>query len=344
MDVGLETGARREITLVCLTLVVGGCFPARVESSDASAPAAKTTAVTLLVGPDDGAAPVLSFIRSARRSLCLEMYLLTDDDAIQALIDQQFTGRDVKVILEPHPFGADGANQAAYDRLAAAGVTVTWASARFALTHAKLIVADGQHALVMTLNLTHAGLTSNREFAAIDDNASDIADAAAIFAADFAGIPPPAATPASSPRGHLLASPVNARDRIGDLIAGARRTLAIEMEELSDVASVGALLAAVGRGVTVTVVLPGTSRSASTDAAAQRLAAGGASVRGLTSPTVHAKAVVADGARLYLGSVNLTAASLDDNREFGLRLDDDPTATTRVAGTIAADWARAAEL
>ncbi len=31
-------------------------------------------------------------------------------------------GRTVQVILEPHPFGADGANQPAYDRLAAAGV------------------------------------------------------------------------------------------------------------------------------------------------------------------------------------------------------------------------------
>ena len=335
--------SRRALGWAGVAMLAGGCFPARVESSDAAPPAQATAAATLLVGPDDGEAPVLAFIRGARRSLCLEMYLLTDEDAIQALIDQQLLGRDVQVILEPHPFGDEGANQAAYDRLAAAGVTVAWASASFALTHAKLVIADGRRALVMTLNLTRAGLTSNREFAAIDDDPTDVADAAAIFAADRAGIPPPATT-LSSARARLLASPVNARVRIADLIAGAHRTLAVEMEELSDVASVEALLAAVGRGVTVTVVLPGSARSASTEAAARRLAAGGASVRGLASPTVHAKAIAADGARLYLGSVNLTAASLDDNREFGLRLDDDPAAAARVAGTIAGDWARAAEL
>jgi phosphatidylserine/phosphatidylglycerophosphate/cardiolipin synthase-like enzyme len=57
---------------------------------------------------------------------------------------------------------------------------------------------------------------------------------------------------------------------------------------------------------------------------------------------VHGKAIVADAARLYVGSVNLTTASLDQNREFGLRLDDAALAA-RVAATIAGDWARATE-
>ena len=114
----------------------------------------------------------------------MEMYLLTDDDAIQALADARAGGRSVQVILEPHPFGADGANQGAYDRLAAAGVDLAWASPRFALTHAKMIVADGNRALVMSLNLTHAGLTANREYAIVDTDARDVGDAAAIFAAD----------------------------------------------------------------------------------------------------------------------------------------------------------------
>ena len=109
------------------------------------------------------------------------MYLLTDGDAVQALVDARQAGLEVQVILEPHPFRADGANQDAFQRLTAAGVDVTWASARFALTHAKAIVADGKRALVMSLNLTHAGLTTNREYAIADSDPIDVGDAVAIF-------------------------------------------------------------------------------------------------------------------------------------------------------------------
>jgi len=328
--------------LVCAALCApaGGCVPAPADSSrSASPPAPAPGSATLLLEPDAGAAPVLSFIRGAQRSIAMEMYLLTDDDAIQALADARTSGRAVQVILEPHPFGADGANQAAWDRLAAAGVDLAWASPRFALTHAKIIIADGNRALVMSLNLTHAGLTANREYAIADTDGRDVGDAVAIFAADRVA----SAAPAPSAQGRLLASPANARARLADLIAGARRSIAIEIEELSDSAVVDALVAAVTRGVAVSVVLPGANRSAGTDAAAGSLTAGGASVRALATPTVHGKAIVADGVQLYVGSINLTAASLDQNREFGLRLDD-PAMAARVAATIAADWARAAEL
>jgi phosphatidylserine/phosphatidylglycerophosphate/cardiolipin synthase-like enzyme len=293
----------------------------------------------LLIEPDDGADPVLAIVRNARRSIRLEMYLLTDEDAIQALLDGQQRGLDVAAILEPHPFESDGANQPAYDRLVAAGAAVTWASPRFALTHAKLLLADGQRAGVLSLNLTHAGLTSNREYAVVDDDPTDLAGLAAIFAADQIGVPAPAL--AGSAR--LLASPDNARSRLADLVAGARRTLAVEMEELSDPDLVDGLVSAVARAVAVTVVLPASGQSAATSAAARSLSDGGVSVRLLASPTLHAKAMVADGARVYVGSVNLTTASLDHNREIGIMLDDGALAG-EVARTISADWARGGEL
>jgi phosphatidylserine/phosphatidylglycerophosphate/cardiolipin synthase-like enzyme len=283
---------------------------------------------------------VLAFIRGAQRSLAVEVYLLTDDEAIQSLVDLRIDGREVQVILEPHPFGADGANQPAFDRLAAAGAAVAWASPRFALTHTKTMVADGRRALIMSLNLTRAGLRGNREYAVAADAPAEVAGAAAILAADRLGT---AAAPPLPPQGRLVASPLNARARLLDLIGGARRSLSLEIEELSDPEAVGAIAGAVTRGVAVSAVVPGTGRSTTTQAAVVRLVAAGVAVRALLSPTVHAKAIVADGARLYVGSVNLTAASLDDNREIGVVLEDAALAA-RVARTIAADWSRAGEI
>jgi phosphatidylserine/phosphatidylglycerophosphate/cardiolipin synthase-like enzyme len=288
--------------------------------------------VSLLVEPDAGADAVRDLLKGARASLWMEMYLLTDEATMDALIDRRRAGVDVRVLLEPHPYQADGANDDAFARLAAEGVLVAWSSPRFALTHAKAIVVDHARLVVLTLNLTRAGLTSNREYAVVDEDARDVAAAESLLRADLAGAPAP------GPAGRLLASPTSMRPALIEAIGGAARSVAVEMEELSDAAVVDALAAARARGCAVSVALPGSGASAATSAAARRLAAAGVDVRLVDAPTVHAKAVIADDG-LYVGSANLTAASLDANRELGLALRD-PAALRAVARTIADDLAR----
>jgi cardiolipin synthase len=261
------------------------------------------------------------------------MYLLTDDDALDALCAARRDGREVTVILERAPYRADGANQPAYDRLAQAGVDVLWANARTPLTHAKLLVIDGLRAAIMTANFTRAGLTSNREYLVVSDDPTDVADAQAIIIADRTAADAPA------PVGHLVATPGGARGALTALADGARSRLDVQMEELSDAGLAASLGAAVSRGVTVTVVAPARDRSAATTGALGRLAAAGAIVRVLESPTVHAKAMVADQRRFYVGSMNLTVSSLETNREVGVILDDE-TGARRISSVIAQDAAR----
>jgi cardiolipin synthase len=292
----------------------------------------------LFVLPEDSPvapapSPALALLTSAARSIALEMYLLTDDDALDALCAARLAGREVIVILERAPYRADGANQPAYDRLARAGVDVLWANARTPLTHAKLLVVDGRRVAVMTANFTRAGLTSNREYLVVSDDPTDVADAETIIVADRAAADAPA------PGGRLVATPGGAREALTALADGARSRLDVQMEELSDAGLVASLGAAVDRGVTVTVVAPARDRSAATTGALGRLAAAGAIVRVLESPTVHAKAMVADQRRFYVGSMNLTVSSLDSNREVGVILDDGAGAR-RISSVIAQDAAR----
>ena len=73
--------------------------------------------------------------------------------------------------------------------------------------------------------------------------------------------------------------------------------------------------------------------------AATFLTAAGVPVRRMLSPRVHAKTIVADGAQAYLGSENLSATSLDKNREVGLILTwTEADAVQLVADTFEADW------
>jgi phosphatidylserine/phosphatidylglycerophosphate/cardiolipin synthase-like enzyme len=314
---------------VALALAALGCgLPGPGARRQGTAPGA----IDQRIEPEDGAQVVPELIMTATRSLALEIYLLTDRPIIASLASARQNGLAVSVILEANPFGAAGANQAAFDQLTSAGVDVRWASARFALTHTKLLLVDGWRAAIMTSNLTRAGLTTNREYILVDDDPSDLADLQRLVAADRVG------APTQGRQSRIVTSPETSRPALLALLASARSRLDVEMEELSDAQMTAALEAAVGRGVAVTVVAPASDASTATRAALARLDGAGATVRLLDAPVIHAKTIVADGLRLYVGSINLTAASLDRNREVGLIVDD-PQAAQRVTRTVAADAA-----
>jgi phosphatidylserine/phosphatidylglycerophosphate/cardiolipin synthase-like enzyme len=189
--------------------------------------------------------------------------------------------------------------------------------------------------VVLTLNLTGAGLAGNREYVAIDDDATDVGAAEAIFTADALGASAaPAATDATA--GRLVTSPESSRPALLALIAGARSTLALETEELTDRGVLGALLDARARGVALTLAWPGPGAAAA--APFTMLAAAGATVRAVGAPAIHGKVAVADGTALYVGSANLTPTSLDANREIGLLLAQPDTAA-EVAAIVAGDAA-----
>jgi cardiolipin synthase len=321
----------RSLTLVASLVLAGLACDVPLDAG--SGQTATGAPVRVLVEPDAGPDAVRALLTDARRAVWMEMYLLTDASTIEALVARRLAGVDVRVILEPHPYQADGANDEAFAELAAGGVDVAWASPRFALTHAKLAVVDHARLVVLTLNLTRAGLSGNREYAIVDDDGRDVAAAEALIAADLTGVSAPGGA-----AGRVLASPTTTRPAVAAAIARAKRTVSIETEEVSDVAIVAALVDARARGCAVSIALPGSGASAATNDAARRLAAAGVTVRFVDVPAVHAKAVVAD-AWLYVGSANLTAASLDTNREVGLGLAD-AAALRLVAGTIASDLAR----
>jgi cardiolipin synthase A/B len=273
---------------------------------------------------------LVAAISGAEAQIWLTMYLLTSSEMVDALIAAHAAGVDVRVLLEAQPYGAETANDGAAARLRAAGIDARSLRRATGLVHAKSMIVDGRTAYVLSLNFTTAGLSENREYAIVDADPADVARAMEVFACDLLGSIP---ARVGIPPEHLLVSPIDARQRLGQAIDGARQTLRIEMEELSDDALTEALVAAEGRGVSVVVVVPGDGRSPATDLSLARLGAAGVEVRALDAP---AKAMVVDALEVYVGSVNFSRASLDDNRELGV-LFDDPGAARLIDQTIEAD-------
>lgn len=306
---------------------------ARSDRTGSTGRAAGGGAVGLFVEPDDGRAPVLDEIEAARASITLEVYLLSDEETIAALERARRRGVAVRVILEEDPFGGAGNQPEVYARLQRAGIDVRWDNPAFRFGHVKTMVVDGRVALVMNQNLTRSSFTGNREFGVVTTRAAEVAQAAAIFEADWA-------RSAEPPDGPLIVSPTTSRADLLGLIDGSRRSLDVYAEVVRDQEIMDAFVDAETRGVAVRLIMSG-DLDGTDDNAEERaeLADAGVDVRlargGLY---IHAKMVLADGERAFVGSQNFTATSLDQNRELGVFLDDRAN-LGRLARTFEEDFA-----
>ena len=93
--------------------------------------------VQVFVEPDDGEQVITNAIGSAQKSIWLEIYILSDRNVIRALEEAANRGLDVRVMLEPHPFGGGTSPSKTLDTLAASGIKTQFTNPSFSLTHEK---------------------------------------------------------------------------------------------------------------------------------------------------------------------------------------------------------------
>jgi cardiolipin synthase A/B len=334
------------IALLAVVLVVAGAGLWSRQSATAPPPAATSVAdvpqpgetpaipVTgVFIEPGDGRAPLLDEIQAAQQSIDLEVYIISDEVILQSLEEAQRRGVRVRVILEEHPFGGGGGQDEMLTRLENAGIAVRWGNPVFRFSHIKMMVVDDAVTIIMNQNLTESAFTANREFAVVTNQPDAVQAAVAIFAADW--------TRGAEPDpGPLVVSPTNAREQLLALVRGARVSLDLYAEVLRDPEVLDALVAATERGVRVRIII---SPSADFAAEVDKLAASGVDIRLSRSLYIHAKLFIADDERAFVGSQNLSATSLDQNRELGIVVDD-PVNLARLTRTFAIDFRAATPL
>lgn len=313
------------LLLAALALVYGkGALPSSTPSSKPAQTGASPNNIkpngdlSLITEPAAGVVPVLNLISGAKISVDLVMYELEDLQVEQALASAQSHGIRVRVLLNGGYYGRaankPNPNQSAYDYLRAHHVPVRWTPGHFALTHQKSLVIDGRTALVMTFNLTPQYYPTSRDFGVTDTATDDVTAIESTFSADWQG-----SRVSASGGDDLLWSP-GAEPAILALINGARSSLKIYNEEMADSKVVAALGAAALRGVDVRVVM---TNQPSWHHNFARLAADGVRIRTYANVShaplyIHAKMIIADNDRAFVGSENFSVTSLADNRELGL--------------------------
>lgn len=286
------------------------------------------------VEPGAGFSGLDSLVFDAKHSIDMTMYELSDMAFEQDLAAAASRGVDVRVILDGGY--AKFENERAYAYLAANRVQVRWSPRYFDVTHEKAIVVDSSTAVISTGNLTSRYYATTRDFLVYDRNPLDVAAIAATFNADFAS----ERTYKAAPGSDLLWSP-GSEPALVSLIGSAHTSLLVENEEMDNAGIEQALEAAARRGVSVEVTMTDTSDWGS---AFRALEAAGVKVRTYPDTSsalyIHAKVVVADGRRAFVGSENFSTASLSYNRELGL-LTSNAAVVTPAAATLRSDFARA---
>ena len=322
------------ITAAIITAVMYGAatLPEVARPVVPSRDAGQNSSFSLITEPAAGTKPLIEHIRSATISIDLVMYQFKDQEVAAALSAAEQRGIRVRVLLNHGYRGQAGPdNEPMYTYLRQNGVVVKWTPGYFDLTHEKSILIDKRELIVMTLNLTPNYYDSGREFAIIDTDATDITAANQAFNDDWQGIRRPA-----SIGHHLIWSP-GAKAGTLELIRSARASLEVYNEEMADGEVTEALKVAAQRGVKVRICM---TYASYWKEPFNELITSGVRVHTYAAKAdryIHAKMIIADGNRAFVGSQNFSEPSLNNNRELGLVLTDREV-LTGLEAAFSEDW------
>lgn len=270
------------------------------------------TAERVVLSPDERRLAVLDVINAAQKRLILSLFRCDDRRILDALAAARRRGVRVEALLTRR--AKDRSNLKLLRLvLECIGVRVWRSSDRFVKYHAKYMVADHGPALVGSLNFTHKCFKKTSDFLVITHDPDVVSGLTTLFEID--SLTPGAALPRRlSPR--LIIGPDLARQQIAGLLAEARHSIRIVDPKLSDPAMLANLGAKAAAGIRVSVL-------------------GGRTVHGLAS---HGKLLLVDDRVAAIGSLALSARTLDDRREVALIVRNAPGVNRLV------DFFEAAEL
>jgi phosphatidylserine/phosphatidylglycerophosphate/cardiolipin synthase-like enzyme len=103
------------------------------------------------------------------------------------------------------------------------------------------------------------------------------------------------------------------------------------------------LLETKAKTLPVELIIPDMKSMPSNQSAADQLKADGISVHTISHPYMHAKMMLVDDQRAYVGSINDTTASIEQNRELGIIVSQ-PDIIGQINQTFESDWSNSQEL
>jgi phosphatidylserine/phosphatidylglycerophosphate/cardiolipin synthase-like enzyme len=276
----------------------------------------------LLIQPEDGLAPLLRAIRQARKSVAIVIFRFDAKPIEEALAAAVGRGVAVRALIAHTNRGGEKGLRKLEQRLLDAGVTVARTSDDFVRYHGKLLITDDT-LFVLGFNYTRLDVERSRGFGLESKDTRLVKSACDLFESDATRQP---YTPNDD---RLVVSPENAREVLASFINAAKKSLAIYDMNLSDPRMLKLLEQRIRAGVEVRVIGGKVKKPPE-----------GMGIRKLAKLRLHARVIVRDAARVFVGSQSLRRNELDQRREVGL-IATDARLARRVMEVFDQDWENA---
>ena len=276
----------------------------------------------LLVQPDAGIGPLLSAIKSARKSIDILIFRLDRADLVEALRAAQSRGVNVRALIAHTNRGGEKSLRKLEMRLLDAGLTVTRTAGELLRYHGKMMVVDQRVLHLFGFNFTSLDINRSRSFGVMTRNHALVREALKLFEADSAR---QAYTAGYS---RFIVSPENSRERLSEFIKGATSQLMIYDPQVSDSTMLRLLVERAKAGVDVRIIGKVSQK--------QR---GQLNSEKYPGKRLHVRAIIRDGRRAFLGSQSLRKLELDKRREIGAIVTD-AAVVKQMQKVFEEDWAR----
>jgi len=272
----------------------------------------------LLIQPDDGVAPLVSAVRHAKKSVLIVVFRFDLKDLEQALAHAVERGVAVRALIANTNRGGEKRLRKLEQRLLAAGVQVARTGEDLVRYHGKVMLVDDT-LYVLGFNYTRLDAERSRSFGLIAKDNKLVKCATELFECDASRQP---FTPGDD---RLVVSPENSRQVLTEFIKGAKKSLCMYDMNIADPRMLKLLAERIKAGVDVRVI------------GKVKQPPEGMGLRKLVKLRLHARTIIRDGTRAFVGSQSLRKMELEQRREVGLIVTDTRIAK-RLQDTFESDW------
>ncbi len=245
-------------------------------------------------------------IDMAQKRVYLNVYIYTEKNIRASLLKAQKRGLDVKIILEKNVYMAPNLNKQVFDEAEKAGIAIVWSNPKnYTFNHAKYLLVDDE-IILSTGNISYTNFKTNRDIFLFIKEKEILSKIEEIFKRDFAG------EKKIISHKNLLVSPYSSREKIEYLLKNAKRTIRMYAPYIEDVRIFTLLKERLKSWVLLTIIT-----SDKEGKYIKELEKNGGNII-YSKRKIHAKAILKDEDVLFIGSVNFSKTSMDENMELGI--------------------------
>jgi cardiolipin synthase len=273
----------------------------------------------LLIQPNDGIAPLLAGIKSAKKSIDILIFRMDWKELETALKVASGKGIAVRALIAHTNRGGESKLRNLETRFLEAGITVGRTADDLIRYHGKMMIVDRQTLFLLSFNFVHIDIDHSRGFGVVTKNAKTVQEAVKLFESDLNR------QPYTAGLNTFVVSPGNARKQLTDFVKQARKQLLIYDPKIADRQIMSQLEVHAKAGLDIKIIGSISARSANLP------------VTQLTSMRLHTRTIIRDGRDAFVGSQSLRQPELDLRREVGIIVRDSKVVKALMA-TFEKDW------